>query len=194
MAKMERSKIQGRTKDAKIAKTRKPGFSKFSYQPSRGKIFKFTPQKKKVDVRKHIFKHYGRSNLSMMNRKYSRRVGGTNSYYAKGKKRIGGKFQDRSFTNGKGGLVTITKVNNFRKRRTTKYRTTTKRRNHFFKKTQNLHDKIGKLTSKDLDDELDNYMGSSNVKSRLDNDLESYFKNNEMLQGDGNTGLNKVAE
>ncbi|ANQ08587.1 Uncharacterized protein PCOAH_00029650 [Plasmodium coatneyi] len=190
---MERGKIQKRTKDAKIIKTRKTGFSKFSYQPSRGKIFKFTPQKKKVDVRKHIFKQYGRSNLSMMNRKYSRRVGGINSFYTKGKKRIGGKYQDRPFASGHRGFVRITKVKNFRNRGTTKYRTT-KRRNHFFKKTQNLHDKIGKLTSKELDDELDNYMGSSNVKSRLDNDLESYFKNNEMLQGDGNKGLNKVAE
>ncbi|CAG9474887.1 unnamed protein product [Plasmodium vivax] len=191
---MERSKIQGRTKDAKSVKTRKPGFTKFSYQPSRGKIFKFTPQKKKVDVRKHIFKQYGRSNLSMMNRKYSKRVGGINSFYTKGKKRIGGKFQDRPFASGHGALVRSAKASNFRKRRTIKYRTTTKRRNHFFKKTQNLHDKIGKLTSKDLDDELDSYMGSSNVKSRLDNDLESYFKNNEMLQVDGNKGFNKVAE
>ncbi|GAB66871.1 hypothetical protein PCYB_102210 [Plasmodium cynomolgi strain B] len=130
-----------------------------------------------------------------MNRKYSRRVGGgMNSFYTKGKKRIGGKFHDRSLANGHGALIRSAKANNFRKRRTTKYRTTTKRRNHFFKKTQNLHDKIGKLTSKDLDDELDNYMGSSNVKTRLDNDLESYFKNNEMLQVDGNKGFNKVAE
>lgn len=130
----------------------------------------------------------------MMNRKYSKRVGGINSFYTKGTKKIRGKFQDRPLSNGHGALVRNTRANNFWKRRTTKYRTTTKRRNHFFKKTQNLHDKIGKLTSKDLDDELDNYMGSSNVKSRLDNDLESYFKNSEMLQLDGNKGFNKVAE
>ncbi|GAW81360.1 hypothetical protein, conserved [Plasmodium gonderi] len=181
---MERKKFEGRTKESnKISKTRKTGFSKFSYQPSRGKTFKYAPQKKKIDVRKHIFKQYGRSNLSMMNRKYSKR-GGINSFYTRSKKKIGGNFLDRGFTNGHDTFNRKAKSNNFRKRRTN-YRTN-KRRNYFFKKTQNLHDKIGKLTSKELDDELDNYMGSSNVKTRLDNDLESYFKNNETLQVDGN--------
>ncbi|SCN44793.1 conserved Plasmodium protein, unknown function [Plasmodium malariae] len=191
---MERKKFEGRSKDGK-AKTRKAGFSKYSYQPSRGKIFKFTPQKKKLDVRKHIYKPYGRSNLSMMNRKYYKRGGG-NTYFSKNKRKLANKFQDnRAFGNSGGGYDIYSrksKGNNFRNRRSN-FRSG-KRRNFTFKKTQNLHDKIGKLTSKALDDELDNYMGSSNVKTRLDNDLDSYFKNNQVVQVDMNSGFNKIAE
>ncbi|SOV11775.1 conserved Plasmodium protein, unknown function [Plasmodium sp. gorilla clade G2] len=192
MAKLERKKFEARKKDGKL-RTRKAGFSKFSYQANnRGKLFKFTPQKKKVDVRKHIFKQYGRSNLSMMNRKFNKRGG--NSFFSKNKRKLANKFQDKSFGNSNGNTAFTRKFKsaNFRNRRTT-FRNN-KKRNVFFRKNQNLHDKIGKLTSKDLDDELDKYMGSSNIKTRLDNDLDSYFKNNDVTQGDMNKGFNKIGE
>ncbi|CXI81435.1 conserved Plasmodium protein, unknown function [Plasmodium berghei] len=173
-----------------ISKSRKTGFTKFSYQPTRGKSFKFTPQKKILDVRKHIYKQYGRGNLSMMNRNNFKR--GNNPFFFKNKRRIGNKFYDRPYGNpGRETFLKKSRGNTFRKGR---YFRGGKKRNNFFKKTQNLHDKIGKLTSKDLDDELDNYMGSSNVKTRLDNDLDSYFKNNGALQVNMNEGFNKMGE
>ncbi|VTZ69822.1 FoP domain-containing protein, putative [Plasmodium chabaudi chabaudi] len=189
MAKIDRKDKIGRKKDG-ISKSRKAGFTKFSYQQNRGKSFKFA-QKKTLDVRKHIFKPYGRGNLSMMNRKNFKK--GNNSFFFKNKRKIGNKFHGRSFGNtGREAFLKKSRGNNFRKGRHAFK--SGKKRTVFFKKTQNLHDKIGKLTSKELDDELDNYMGSSNVKTRLDNDLDSYFKNNGNLQADMNEGFNKMGE
>ncbi|CRG92967.1 conserved Plasmodium protein, unknown function [Plasmodium gallinaceum] len=126
-----------------------------------------------------------------MNRKYFNRG---NAFFSRNKRKLGNKFEDRIFGNSNEHdfYLRKTKNNNFRKRRNS-FRSN-RRRNFFYKRNQNLHDKIGKLTSKDLDDELDKYMGSTNVKTRLDNDLDSYFKNNALTQVDVNKGFNKVPE
>ncbi|SBS84363.1 conserved Plasmodium protein, unknown function [Plasmodium ovale] len=127
-----------------------------------------------------------------MNRRYYKRGG--NTFFFKNKRRLGNKFQDRSFgnMNGHDSFFRKSKGNNFRKGRVN-FRNI-KRRTMYNKKTEVLHGKIGKLSSKTLDEELDNYMGTSNIKTRLDNDLESYFKNSGILQVDVNKGFNKVAE
>lgn len=83
-----------------------------------------------------------------MNRKFTKRGG--NSFFSKNKRKLANKFQDKSFGNSNGNTTFTRKFKsaNFRKRRTT-FRNN-KKRNVFFRKNQNLHDKIGKLTSKDL--------------------------------------------
>lgn len=181
----KRSKFEGRTND-RSGRTRAAGFSKFPYQQSRGKTTNPVGFGSKLNVRKNLLKPYRRGNLSMMNRRYYNR-NNNNTFFSKNRRKGANVFEDRlgnTTTNRRGEFSSrkqnISKFGNTRRNNFRNGFRNNRRRNFGNRRVnyKNVHEKVGKLSSKDLDAELDNYMGASNVRSRLDNDLDNYFKNN----------------
>lgn len=182
----KRTKFEGRTND-RIGKTRNAGFSKYSYQQNRGKTNNLMGFGSKLNIRKNLLKPYRRENLSMINRRYYNR-NNNNTFFSRNRRRGVNAYEDRlalGTANNRRGEFSSRKqnVNKFGNSRRNNFRNgfrNNRRRNFGNRRVnyKNVHEKVGKLSSKDLDAELDSYMGVNNVRSRLDNDLDNYFKNN----------------
>lgn len=191
----------------RLGRVRKTGYSsRYNNPPSRGigSNYKYLQYNKNLDVRKKIFKPYGRNNLSLMNRRYYNRgniyTSRNNIGVVNNNRRILSRYDDkgaRGVVGRRAGEPFNRKIitPNYRDSRDRSRRISYKNNNkggnrrifydsrrNMNNKNRNLHGKVGKLTAKDLDAELDAYMGANNVKSRLDNELDSYFKNNSTAQ------------